>query len=443
MKKIKILFASLIVLSCFFASCLPITKQISFMHSVIANAEYAKKIVTSGTCGENLTWNFKKSTGTLTISGTGAMEDWRDGRKCPWYHLHEDIKKVVLEDGITTIGDSSFYICNALESIIIPDSVTTIGNSAFYMCDALEYVTIPDSVTSIGDHTFFQCSALKSIVIPDSVTTIGEATFLNCYALKSIIISNSVTTIGKKTFAYCQSLTSITIPDSVTTIGDRVFERCYALKSVKISNWVTTIGEEAFDYCESLTSITIPESVTTIRESAFKHCKSLTSIHVDENNLHYSSQDGILFDKNKSELIKFPIKNTIIEYIIPDSVTTIGDRAFEECHDLKFVTIPDSVITIGEEAFYNCSLTTITIENPECEIYDSDYTILNMVPVTSYARRNASNSVTICGHDNSTTQAYAETYNRNFVSLETKNPITNILNKIKWQSGLFNRRSLG
>ena len=487
MRKIKILFASLTALSCFCVSCLPITKQISSMYSVIANAEDTEEIVTSGTCGENLTWNFEKSTGTLTISGNGAMTNYTG--TFPWRDLRLNIKKVILENGVTTIGKYAFSFCYALESVIIPDSVTTIEECAFCDCSALESIVISDSVTTIEFDAFENTPWLENkknknpfvivngilidgkaceddIVIPNSVTSIAEYAFMFCDSLTSVTIPNSVTTIGNGAFYGCDGLESVTIPDSVTSIGDKVFKSCKSLISIYVDennlhyssqdnilfdknkselitfpiknniieyiipDSVTSITEYAFYMCDALESVTIPDSVTTIGESAFEHCESLTSIYVDENNLHYSSQDNILFDKNKSELITFPIKNTIIEYIIPDSVTTIGDDAFEGCDALESVTIPDSVTKIGEYAFHDCtSLTSITIENPECEIYDFEYTI--------------STIATIYGYDNSTAKAYAEEYNRNFISIGTKrkNPIKNISNEITWQ--LLSRQSLG
>ena len=154
MKKLKALLASMTALSCFCASCLPIAEQIPSMHSIVANAEDTKEIVTSGTCGENLTWNFEESTGTLTISGTGAMEDfiYDDGsRSVPfWCTYFQNVENVVIEDGVTTIGKGAFSYCDSLTSVTIPDSVTAIGDEAFFDCSILDYIVIPDSVKSIG-----------------------------------------------------------------------------------------------------------------------------------------------------------------------------------------------------------------------------------------------------------------------------------------------------
>ena len=331
---------------------------------------------------------------------------------------------------------------SAKTSYIIPDSVASIGNSAFRNCDSLTSITIPDSVTSIGEDAFSNCDSLTSITIPDSVTSIGDYAFSGCDSLTSITIPDSVTSIGDYAFSGCDSLTSITIPDSVTSIGNCAFTQCISLTSITIPDSVTSIGNHAFDSCESLTSITIPDSVTSIGVFAFEYCISLTSITVNKNNDYYSSDEyGVLFNKEKTLLMHYPAGKTSTSYIIPDSVTSIGDRAFSWCISLTSITIPDGVTSIGNSAFSFCfsltsitipdsvtiidnwafeyctSLTSITINNPDCEIYDSEGTI--------------NSGATIYGYCGSTAQAYAEKYNRNFVaehyySAEATTPATHL-----------------
>ena len=183
---------------------------------------------------DNLTWTLYAD-GTLTISGTGAMKnyDYNDNPS-PVYN-NSNVKKVVIEDGVTSIGNSAFNECISLTSITIPDSVTSIGTYAFSGCRSLTSITIPDSVTSIGAYAFQSCSNLTSITIPDSVTSIGASAFNSCSGLTSITIPDSVTSIGNFAFSYCISLTSITIPDSVTSIGSYAFYNCKNLTTISLS----------------------------------------------------------------------------------------------------------------------------------------------------------------------------------------------------------------
>ena len=250
---------------------------------------------------DNLTWTLDAN-GTLTISGTGTMKDYDyNNNPSPAYN-NSNVKKIVIEDGVTSIGKSAFSDCSNLTSITIPNSVTSIGDFAFYYCTSLTTITIPDNVTSIGESAFRFCSSLTSITIPDGVTSIGNAAF-SYTGLKSITIPDSVTSIGKFAFYNCTSLTSITIPDGVTSIGESAFLSCSSLTSITIPDSVTSIGESAFYGCSSLTSITIPDSVTSIGNSAFSYCSRLTSI------------------------------------MIPDSVTSIGDYAFRNCSSLKTISL--------------------------------------------------------------------------------------------------------
>ena len=155
----------------------------------------------NGSCGDNLTWKFTSSDGTLTISGTGNMTNFGDYRYVPWGSLRYEIKKVVIADGVTNIGNNAFDMCNNLTSVTIPNSVTSIGNNAFNACKSLTSVEIPNSVTSIGDHAFNSCSNLTSITIPNSVTSIESWAFLSCKALSSITFKGSTPpTFGNDVF---------------------------------------------------------------------------------------------------------------------------------------------------------------------------------------------------------------------------------------------------
>ena len=331
------------------------------------------------------------------------------------------LTSITIPDSVTSIGGSAFSGCTSLTNITIPNSVTSIGNNAFRGCTSLTNVTIPDSVTSIGEYAFCNCTSLTlidvsknnkkyisidgvlfdkdktkliqypagsnrtiysipnsvisigsdafvgctsltSVTIPDSVTSIGSGAFRSCTSLTSVKIPNSVTSIGNYTFSGCTSLTSITISDSVKSIGWNAFSGCTSLTSVTIPNSVTSIDNNAFRGCTNLTIVTIPNSVTSIGGYAFSKCTNLTSIDVEKDNSNYSSQDGVLFNKDKTRLIQYPIGNKRTTYNIPNNVTSIELYAFSGCTNLTSITISNSITNIGNSAFRGCtSLVSVTI----------------------------------------------------------------------------------
>ena len=183
----------------------------------------------SGMCGENLTWNL--TDGVLTITGTGAMMDYWSGASDSWYSYRENITSVIIEDGVSSIGDNAFYECYNLTSIEIPNSITSIGLTAFYRCSGLTNVIIPNNVTSIGGSAFSGCSHLTNVTIPNDVTSIKSETFHSCFNLTNVTIGNNVMSIGN--FAFFNSgLTSVLIPSSVTSIGKLAFASCSHLTSI-------------------------------------------------------------------------------------------------------------------------------------------------------------------------------------------------------------------
>ena len=283
-------------------------------------------------------------------------------------------------------------------SVTIPNSVTSIGSRAFYGCSDLTSVEIPNSVTQIGDYAFLSCSGLTSVTIPNSVASLVSSAFSGCTGLTSIIVEsgnekydsrnncnaiietpsntlirgcinteipNSVTSIGDMAFSACSGLTSVIIPNSVTSIGFGAFSGCFGLTSLTIPNSVTSIGGYAFNNCSGLTSITITESVTTIGEYAFYECSGLTSVHITDLEA-WCKIDFPDFTSNPLSYAHhlFMDGKEITDLVIPNSVTSIGERAFSSCSSLTSVTIPNSITSIGYWAFQGCSgLTSVHITN--------------------------------------------------------------------------------
>ena len=360
------------------------------------NFSIESSAATSGTCGDNLTWTFDESTGILTISGTGAMYDYSSS-SIPWYSYKYKINNVVIDNGITTIGDYAFSGCSNLTSVTIGNSVTTIGNDAFYKCTGLTSVTIPDSVTTIGSYTFYKCTGLTSVTVPDSVTSIGKDAFYNCTSLTSVTIGGSVTTIGNNAFSFCESLEKVywnakSVNDMTSSSNafyyagsagngiDLVFsgnvERIPAylfyvsntscspkITSVTIGKNVKSIGSYAFYNCTKLASLYITD-IAAWCEISFGNNSSNPIYFADELYVSGSLTTNIMIPEGITNIGKYAFYgcSSIVSVTIPDSVTTIGDYAFRLCSSLTSVTIGDNVDIIGTQAFYQCgNLTSITI----------------------------------------------------------------------------------
>lgn len=278
-------------------------------------------VVASGNCGEegnesSLTWTLDDA-GTLTISGNGLMGNYGPYYNCiePWASWRDQIRYVVIEEGVTSIGENAFYFYSNLERIAISTGVTSIGDTAFgeseslteihvdagnstycdqdgilFSKDGTEIVCfpagrkegrydIPKGVTSIGRGAFYSCRNLSEITIPNSVTRIEMSAFAGCRGLSEVTIPDSVTSIEWDAFSMCSGLTKITISNSVTNIEMGSFSGCSSLVEITIPDSVTSIGMSAFNSCSRLTKVTIPDSVTSIESGAFYSCDSLADVY--------------------------------------------------------------------------------------------------------------------------------------------------------------------
>ena len=309
---------------------------------------------------------------------------------------------------LTSIGDYAFESCNSLTSITIPSSVTSIGTYAFNSCDNLTSVDFGENsqLTSIGTYAFAHCRSLTSITIPESVTSIIDWAFAGCYALAEVynyssltitagsssnngdlgqyakVVYNASDLTGEKPetrikdyngvryyddglntvvalHPVSRDVTTVSLDSRTTEIQTGAFYDCSNLTSVTIPSSVKSIGNSAFYGCSSLESIVMPSEVTSIGNNVFQSCSSLTSIEVDSANTAYSSEDGVLFNKNKTRLIQYPIGNTRTSYIIPENVITIGSSAFNGCRSLTSITIGKKVTGINYNAFGGCAIAEV------------------------------------------------------------------------------------
>lgn len=353
----------------------------------------------SGVCEKNLTW-ILDAEGTLTIQGMGGIEDFdntfNENPTTPWCNVKESIKKIIIKDGVVSIGSSAFYGCSNLNGVEIPDSLKHIGWRAFGNCSSLNNVKIPDSVTSIYGHAFSGCRSLSSVKIPDGLTEISWGTFSGCSNLNSVVIPERVKNIDRSAFYRCNSLSSVEIPDSVTHIGEGAFSGCSSLRSLEIPDSVISISGSAFSGCNNLNSVKIPNNLNGINESVFSRCRSLSSVVIPSNVTHIGRR-------------AFSECSSLKSLEIPGSVRRIDDSAFKECSNLSSVKILDGVINIGDSAFYGCSSLSSVI------IPDS------VTSIDSFAFLECSQDLKIKGYSGSYAETYADEKSIPFIALNAGN----------------------
>lgn len=355
----------------------------------------------SGTCGENLTWSLHQ--GILTITGSGAMDNYKGSNNSPWYFYKDSLQAVIISENATSIGDYAFNNCSNLPAVTLPESITLIGGYAFSGCSSISSITIPSNVDSIGSYAFNKCTGLTSVTWLAKNCTFKSYSyhpFSTATNITSFIIGDDITKIPDGLCYGMKKLSSITIPNSVTSIGQSAFEGCSGLTSINIPDSVTYIKDYAFENCSNLSSITIPENVRLIEYNALSKCTSLDTIiwnardcqvegggvsFMSASNSPFISSDclspisgsHIIFGEEVERVpdnlcIKFTsadfskavnlktigelafAHSSIKNLVLPINCDSIAEMAFLGCTSMKELTIPENVRYIGTHAFSNC-----------------------------------------------------------------------------------------
>jgi hypothetical protein len=341
--------------------------------------------------GSLLSWTFNTcGNKTLTISGTGAMPNYSNGG-APWYALREDIQKIVLSPGVTSVGNSAFYNLPNLDSVKfaatlevigneafrecgiktfhLPQHITSLGQLAFYACRNLTAVSFASTgLTALGGREFEECTALRgTVALPATLSYVSSRMFYNCYNLQEISLGSGITAIRENAFMNCTKLTSPTFPAGLVAIGNDAFNSCRAISTVNFTGTATTtIGARAFAYCSALTSLTltgvvtigqeafrdcgigtlsIPASVTSLGLLSFYNCRNLANLSFAAGSPQLTALGGREFEECTA------LSGTVI---LPSSLTYISSRMFYNCNQLERIVLPAGITSIQNAAFYNC-----------------------------------------------------------------------------------------
>lgn len=318
------------------------------------------------------TWSLEGS--TLTISGTGDMLDYR-AYDPPWINKNYTITKVIVEDGITSIGDYAFYFMNSskrtlLKTVILPDTITRIGRSAFYDCENMELDHLPANLTEVGDYGLYSCDKLILNRLPKKLTSvgnhafafnngitckvpalssIGEGAFYACRGITGVEFAPGLSSIPKNAFNSCSAITGISLR-GVTSIGSYAFQSCDSIKSITFGEKLTSIGEYAFAFgCDSMTSLTLPTSLTSLGSNAFYCCRNLSKVTMSRKTR--IGQDAFTDCSPNLKITYYSDNYQHIDISIPEGVTHIYSETFANISYALTVYIPASVISIEDNAF--------------------------------------------------------------------------------------------
>lgn len=324
-----------------------------------------------------VTYKFNAAKGILTFSGKGAMANGKETKLPEWSQYKDAARKVIIEEGVTTVGNFAFQDFSVLDNVQFPKSLKRIGENAFKNCPMLKSVTLPENLKVLGDRAFSSNLELQTPVFPASLDSIGYACFYACKAFKEVDLSNTqITKVSGKCFDVCESLTTITLPTTVTSIGKSAFAYCYYLKKVKVAGHsedvglhylnLTEIGDEAFYLCQVIVDVQFPATLQRIGKKAFASCYSLYSAKFRGGNALTDVGDSTFCQCTKLRVLVYNKRcQTIAPYMFHKcealtmvdsigSVRHIGAHAFHNCIAMTEFPWNNALETVGEGAFYNC-----------------------------------------------------------------------------------------
>ena len=363
-----------------------------------------------GTCGANLTWTLYND-GTLIISGTGDMENYNWDKEIEPEWNKNLINRVIVEEGVTSIGQESFDSCPNLKEVSLPSTMKKIIANAFYGVKSLEQINFPDGLEAVGPEAFYNCTGLSSVILPDSVKSIGSQAFRSCTGIVELSFPGTAD-VFQHAFSYCTSLKSIVIPEGITSIANWAFAYCTAATELKLPSTLTKIGEASFNGCSSLTELVIPDGVTVIGDASFGQCSAITKLVVPASVTSLPSTASGIFSScsllktagpigggydyeygwtQEIPAMAFAGCKGLTSIVLPDELTTIGSSAFSGCSGLSKITVPAGVTKFNGYAFSKCE--SIRTAGPIGGGYDYEYGWTDAIP--SYAFSGITNLTSV------------------------------------------------
>ena len=306
-----------------------------------------------------------------------------------------NLKSVKFGSGLKTVDEYAFYKNEKLETIeFAGNNLTSIGNNAFSSCSALTELNLSGNKTIIRANAFSYDTSLKSVTISSGVNRLCDYAFYKCTALTTVELGEGLETMEGSVFRYCSSLEKVSFPESLVNIYGNTFDSCSKLDNVKIPNNLTYIDGYVFSNCSSLKNVSIGSSCKSVSTTAFLNSYSIDKITVAEDNKNFTSVDGVLYNNDKTTLVLYP-KNRAGEFVVPDTVTSIADYAFDNAPKLTKVTIGENVKSVGTGAFRNCnSLETVIFKDSDTvQKTIGDYAFNNCPALTEVDFGNAVKSI--------------------------------------------------